>query len=160
MAIRDWRRSGRSILVAVPDDKACQFYDTTVDAWLDSTMRQLAGATDRPIVIRQRVSDPDARTRDSSTSFAAALEQDVFAVVTFNSVAATESVLASIPVFVTAPSNAALPVANTDLSKIDRPWYPDRDLVYAWACHLAYGQFHIDEMADGTAQRILDETPL
>lgn len=157
--IGDWKRSGRSILIAVPDEKACQFYNTTVADWLEATMRQLAGATDRPIVIRQRVADPDSRTRDRTTSFAAALAQDVFAVVTFNSVAATESILAGIPVFVTAPSNAALPVASTDLGRVDAPWYPDLGLVHDWACHLAYGQFHIDEMSDGTAQRILDETP-
>ena len=66
--------------------------------------------------------------------------------------------MAGIPAFVTAPCNAARPVANLDLAQIDRPWYPDPDLVYAWVCHLAYGQFHNDEMSDGTALRILDQT--
>jgi hypothetical protein len=82
----------------------------------------------------------------------------VHALVTFNSVAATESVLAGVPVFVTAPCNAARPVANLDLSSIDSPWFPDPDQVHAWACHLAYGQFHTTELADGTAARILNET--
>jgi hypothetical protein len=83
---------------------------------------------------------------------------DVHAVVTFNSIAATESIMAGVPAFVLAPCNAALPVSNTDLSKIDNPWYPSRDQIEAWACHLAYAQFSNQELADGTALKILQET--
>jgi hypothetical protein len=85
------------------------------------------------------------------------LQDDVFALVTYNSIAATESVLHGIPVFVTAPCNAAMPVSSTDINQIDSPYYPDKDKVYAWACHLAYGQFHTQELKDGTALRILKE---
>jgi len=42
------------------------------------------------------------------------------------------------------------------LSKIDTPYYPEKDKVYQWACHLAYGQFHVSEMKDGSALRILE----
>lgn len=151
-----WRRSGRNIVIAMPDEKACLFYDTTPEAWLESVTGQLAGRTDRPIIIRRRVADPDARTRDPASSFDALLKGDTFAVITFNSVAATEAIIAGIPAFVTAPCNAARPVANLDLSRINDPWFPDPDLVRAWACHLAYGQFHITELADGTASAMLD----
>lgn len=152
------RRTGSRILVAVPDQKACEVYNTTVDQWLAMTLGALQANSDREIVIRQRTANPDARLRDPHTSFAAALADDVHAVVTFNSVAATESVMAGVPVFVTAPCNAARPVANLDLARINDPWYPDPDLVHAWVCHLAYGQFHNSELTNGTALRILDET--
>jgi hypothetical protein len=73
-------------------------------------------------------------------------------------VAATESVLNGVPVFVTAPCNAALPVANTDLTQIETPWLPSEDAVQAWANHLAYGQFHIKELMSGEAAHILQQT--
>ena len=66
--------------------------------------------------------------------------------------------LAGVPVFVTAPANAARPVSNLNLQAIETPWFPDSDQIYKWACHLAYGQFHINELADGTAAAILKET--
>jgi hypothetical protein len=77
--------------------------------------------------------------------------------VTYNSVAATESIFYGIPAFTLAPSNAASPVSKQDLSQIDTPYYPDKDKVYQWACHLAYGQFHVNEMKDGSAWRILND---
>jgi hypothetical protein len=62
-----------------------------------------------------------------------------------------------IPAFTLAPCNAASPVASQDLSKIDTPYYPDSDKLYAWACHLAYGQFHNSELVSGTALTALTE---
>jgi hypothetical protein len=84
--------------------------------------------------------------------------QDVHAVVTFNSIAATESIIAGVPVFVLAPCNAARPVANVSLDRVEDPWFPDHDARLAWAHHLAYGQFHIDELKNGTALKILKQT--
>jgi hypothetical protein len=83
---------------------------------------------------------------------------DVHAVVTFNSIAGTEAILAGTPVFVLAPCNAARPVANLDLAQIEQPWFPDSDQLHAWAYHLAYAQFHINEFKNGTAERILRAT--
>ena len=157
LALHPWRRTGRKVLVVAPDEKACTVYGTSVERWLSETMASVKNHTDRPVILRERVADPDTRTRDPGTSFSAVLADDVHAVVTFNSVAATEAVMAGVPAFVTAPCNAARPVANLDLAAIDDPWYPDPDLVHAWVCHLAYGQFHNDEMTNGTALRILDD---
>jgi hypothetical protein len=111
--------------------------------------------TDRPIIVRQRA--PKRIDRVQSDPLSVALAKDVHALVTFNSVAATEAIMHGIPAFVLAPSNAARPVGNTDLSQIETPYYPDSDKLNAWVRHLAYGQFHVDELRDGTAFRILTE---
>ena len=59
------------------------------------------------------------------------------------------------PAFTLAPCHAASPVAALDLSQIEKPYYPDQDKLYSWACHLAYGQFHNDELLSGSALKII-----
>ena len=149
------RRHGKAIIIAAPDAKPCVFYNIDPAQWLANTKAEIEKYTDRPVYIRDR--NPDPRFRANNT-FAQRIQDDVHAVVVFNSVAATESILTGVPTFVLAPSNAARPVSNTDLSQIEDPWYPTTDEIYTWASHLAYGQFHIDELANGTAARILAQT--
>lgn len=149
--LKSWQ-SGRKILVAAPDEKPCKFYGIELEKWLADTVATIKRHTDRPVEIRQRTKNRQVRV---ANAFEHALA-DVHAVVTFNSIAATEAVIQGVPAFVLAPSNAALPVANTDLSKIDTPWLAPRDQVEAWAHHLAYGQFHISELQSGLAKEILN----
>lgn len=148
------RQQGSKILVAAPDAKPCVFYNIDLDSWIESTVAAIKQYTDRPVEIRQR--NPNRQTRISNNLESALV--NVHAVVTYNSIAATESVMAGVPAFALAPCNAAMPVSNTDLSCIDNPWWPTDDERHAWACHLAYGQFHVNELKNGTAQRILQET--
>jgi hypothetical protein len=144
----------RNILIVAPDEKPCSFYGTTLKDWMRLTVDTLKQHTDRPIVIRERPASRWQRKTQRPEDWLA----DTHAVVTFNSSAASECILAGVPVFVTAPCNAALPVSNINLDNIETPWFPSDDERHAWACHLAYGQFHIKELADGSATRILKET--
>ena len=146
------RQNGSRIMIAAPDDKPCIFYGIDREAWLRDTIDALRQHTDRDIFVRER--DPNRRRRVSN-DLVSALD-DVWAVVTFNSLAATESVMNGVPAFVLAPTNAAHPVANQDLARIENPFWPDPDLVQLWCQHLAYGQFHNDELKDGTARSILE----
>jgi hypothetical protein len=148
------RQHGSSILIVAPDEKPCRFYNMTLETWINETIETVRQHTDRPIVMRERNRSRMERKHNRVEH----VLQDVHAVVTFNSIAATESVLAGVPVFVLAPCNAARPVANLDLTQIETPWFPDLDQIQAWSNHLAYGQFHIDEFKNGTAERILRET--
>jgi hypothetical protein len=150
-----WKKTGRKILIAVPDEKPCKFYGTTQEDWLYNTVETIKKFTDRPIEIRHRAAKRIDRI--ATDTLQQALDKDIFALVTFNSVAATESIFYGIPAFTLAPSNAASPVSLQDLSKINEPYYPDKDKLYAWACHLAYGQFHVSELKNGAAIRLLEE---
>lgn len=148
------RRHGRRIVVAAPDDKPCRFYGIDRQQWITDTVAALEKHTDRPVIVRQR--DPSRLNRVIEDPLSRLLEDDVHALVTFNSAAAIESILAGVPAFVLSPTHAAAPVASRDLVQIESPYWPDPDKIHAWACHLAYGQFHVRELRDGTAMRIVN----
>lgn len=149
------RRFGSKIIIAAPDEKPCRFYGIDRQHWLDQTVAKIKQHTDRPIVIRERVADRTQRM--VSDPLVRVLADDVHALVTFNSAAAIESIMMGVPAFVLAPTHAAAPVASCDLSQIEHPVWADSDKIHAWACHLAYGQFHISELKNGSAYRILNE---
>ena len=107
------------------------------------------------MIVRERAAKRIDRI--STDTLQQALDNDVFALITFNSVAAIESVFHGIPAFTMAPVNAASPVSLQDLAQIEKPYYVDSDKLYAWACHLAYGQFHVSEMKDGSAMKMLKD---
>jgi len=147
-----WKKNGSKILVAAPDEKPCRFYGVDKDDWVKQTVETIKKYTDRPIEVRERA--PKRIDRIANDTLQQALDKNVFALVTFNSVAAIESIFYGIPAFTLAP-NAASPVSLQDLSKINDPYYADSDKLYAWACHLAYGQFHTTELKSGQAMEML-----
>lgn len=153
--ICNWKKGGRKILIAKPDEKPMKFYNLTLEQWLEKTINIIKQHTDRPIEVRERVKNRTDRM--ITNSLKEALDNDVHALVTFNSNAATEAVMYGYPAFTLCATHAAGPVTSQDLSQIETPYYPTMQKVEAWAHHLAYGQFHINELKDGTAWRILNE---
>lgn len=150
-----WKKDGRAILIAKPDEKPMKFYGLDLDEWLEDTIEEIKMHTDRPIIVRERA--PQRIDRIANDTLDAALKKDVFALVTFNSNAAVESIFQGIPAFVLSPSHAASPVARTDLSLIEDPYYADMDELVAWGRHLSYGMFHVSELRTGKAKQLLEE---
>ena len=118
-------------------------------------MAEIKRHTDRPVVVRERA--PKRADRVLNEPLSQVLEQDVHALVTFDSIAAVESILAGVPAFVLAPSHVAQPVANQDLSMIEKLFYPDQDLLMAWCHSMAYGQYHVRELKNGIAFKMMQE---
>ena len=146
------RKTGKHILLVVPSEKPCKFYKLDLESWKHKTIREIKRHTDRPIVVREKA---ERKQRVHGKTIYDDL-QDCHALVTFQSIAAVESVAFGVPAFTTAPT-AADPVCDKDLSNIENPTKQDEHKIWKWACHLAYGQFHISELANGTAYRILNE---
>jgi hypothetical protein len=149
--IPKWKKDGRNILVVMPSDKPAKFYGINMDEWRNKVISTLKKYTDRPIVIREKTKRQERVNKSIYEEF-----DNAYAVVTLQSIAATEALLYGIPAF-TLEKNAASSLTSHTLEAIENPIYPDSDLIYKWACHLAYGQFHINELKDGTAQRILTQ---
>ena len=147
--IHELRTNGKHILLVTPSEKPCKFYGIDKDEWVTNTIAAIKQHTDRPIVVRDKA---PREQRINKTIF-----EDLHkchALVTYQSIAAVESVLYGVPAFTLAPT-AADPVCDKDLSLLENPTVQDRDKIYKWACHLAYGQYHIDEFKNGTAYRML-----
>lgn len=149
-----WKKNGRKILIVTPSEKPCKFYGIDLDEWLNDTINTIKKYTDRPVEIRQKAKI--RMDRSVKHTIYDHLDQDIFALVTYNSIAATEAVAYGIPSFTLAP-NAASSVCLTDLSKIETPFYPDEEQVRQWCCYLSYGQFNNEELANGDAWRIFRE---
>lgn len=148
-----WKTSGANILLVVPSEKPCKYYDINKDEWLANTVDTIKQYTDRPIVVREKAL---RSSRVRHNTIYDAFDDNVFAVVTYNSIAAVEAVAYGIPAFVLAPSAAGV-VSLTDLSKIEDPYYPDASLVDQWKRMLSYNQFTDNEIISGKAWRIINE---
>ena len=147
-----WKKEGDKILLIVSNPKSCHYFGYDMPQWLDTTIAEIKKHTDMPIIVKHKGSRSDRNVN----SIYDVLDTGIFATVAFNSIAAMESIAYGIPAFTTV-SCAATPLANTDLSKIATPYYPDPEQVYAHCCNLAYGQFTHEEIANGTAWKLLNQ---
>jgi hypothetical protein len=152
-----WRRRkfrpGKNILLCPPSSKAMSCFGLDLNDWMEETINTIKQYTDRPIVVRKKLS---RRERTASDTIEMALGDDVHCLVTYNSIAATEALLLGKPAFTLGP-NAAHSISLQDLSKIEKPYIPEVEELEAWAAHLAYCQFTEAEMRDGTAWSILND---
>lgn len=147
-----WKKDGRSILVVTPSEKPCKFYGIDRNKFVEETIATLKEHTDRPIIVRDKVNRRD-RVGDGSI-YAQLEDDDIYAVVTYNSIAATEAIGFGIPCFTLAP-NAADYFCEKDLTKIETPKYLDTKAVEKWQHWLAYCQYTATEMKVGIAMDLL-----
>jgi hypothetical protein len=71
---------------------------------------------------------------------------NVHAVITHNSTASVDSCVRGIPTFVTSNLAICWPVANTDLTKIETPIFPDRE---QWVHDIGYKMWSTEEIRSG-----------
>lgn len=145
--MRTWRvpMLGDHFLICRPSTSYAAFHGIDVDLDVEYLLDTLSG---HKVVQRDKA---------SSRPLASDLE-NCRAVITWGSNVAVEAVLHGVPVVVTADSAAA---------PVGRVWWPGRDdlgdVVNTltepprgdWATSLAYGQFTLKEMVEGTAWQIL-----
>jgi len=79
--------------------------------------------------------------------------KDYHAMVTYNSNTLVSSLANGVHVFCDPLNCAAAPISETDFSKIETPKYGDRIALFS---SLAYNNWTLQEMANGTAWRMLN----
>ena len=160
--IRPYHKNGKKILVCPPTNSIKTFFKC--EDWLENTLTELKRYTDREIIVREKPYNPEVQLdangkmhtgeNNSKTIKEKFNWNDIHAVVTNNSSITVKALASGVPVFAD-DNNCAFPIAGKSLARIEQPVYEDpRPLFYS----LAYGQFTANEMSDGTAKRILDES--
>jgi hypothetical protein len=160
--IKPWQKIGREIVVCPPSNAVAEFFGAK--DWLDKTLKILRANTDRPIKIRNKGYNPlvgynkqghlIVNGKDNTPPSEPIVWDNVHAIVTYNSNITLEATSRGIPCF-TDIHNACAPISETDFTKIETPVYPDREPCYH---SLAYGQFTAEEMSNGYAWKVLDES--
>lgn len=143
---------GEKILICPPSEKVMKFYNEDLETWMTTTVDTIKSLTNRPIEIRLK---PSRGERVTTNTIWQALD-DAYCLVTYNSIAATEALLYSVPAIALAP-NAASVLCNTSLQDINSLYLPTKDETVKFAAHLAYCQFTQKEMLTGYAWKILNE---
>jgi hypothetical protein len=150
---KGWKNHNKKILLVLPNPKACRYYNLDYDTWVTETTEKIKTYSNLPIEVRVK----GARSaRNTGYTIYDAFDSGVYATVAMNSIAALESVLYGIPAFVSVPC-AASPVASNDLSQLANPFKPDTDTIWRQSRNIAYGQFTLDEIVNGTAWKITNE---
>lgn len=148
--LRPWRQptSGNALLIGqVPGDASLNGID--IREWVEDTAREL-GRLGLGVTFRPHPESPQPAPQGcelSNMDLANDLERCAM-LVTFSSTTAVESVLAGVPTWVVDDGSVAAPVAAR---KIGSPFlFPDRT---QWCHDLAWRQWRMDELADGSAWR-------
>jgi len=130
-----------------------------VQQWLDETIRNVKGFTDRPIVVRPHPGDKKWRnylriTHEGVSLSTNHIKQDLqgaWATVLHNSSPAVASSIEGVPVFLTDPNpefSQAAEVSNTNLKRLEDPKMFDRQ---AWIEKLSMCHWNFDELRSGEA---------
>lgn len=149
-----WKTFNKKILLVLPNPKACRYYNIDCDSWIQETTEKIKTYSNLPIEVRVKGSRSE---RNHGYSIYSAFDSGVYATVSFNSIASLESVLYGIPAYVSVDC-AASPLASNDLSTLKNPYRPTSDEIIKMCKTISYGQFTVEELSNGTAWKLLNET--
>jgi hypothetical protein len=149
--ILPWKKGGKHIVVFPPSWWLCKNLGMRAEDVLQDTIDELKKHTDREIRVRVKKIGGNYNPVPLQKDL-----KDCHAVVSYQSSAAAKAIIKGIPSFtITDKYSAAIPMSQTDLSKIETPIYPDNR--FEWLCNLANHQFYANEIQSGYAKRYLDE---
>ena len=159
--LKPWRTQGNHILICLQRNGGWSMRGLDVQQWLDDTIIKIRQySRKRPILIRNHPGDKKTRFRlrinhkNVQVSNNPNLRDDLkdaWATVVYNSSPSVASLIEGVPAFLTDPHpeySQSFDVANLDLSKIENPDMPDRQL---WIEKLSMCHWNFDELKSGEA---------
>ncbi|MGH8601317.1 MAG: hypothetical protein ACREXR_00595 [Gammaproteobacteria bacterium] len=149
ITVKPWQLGGDKIVVVPISKSVATFIGTTVESWLQRTLTALKRYTNRKIIVQPK--NPPGVFYPESPFIE--IIRDAHAVVVAESNVAVDAIVEGIPVFCS-PQCAAAPVGLTNLSQIESPVYSDRT---NWLNALAYQQFTLEEIRNGTARSVTEK---
>lgn len=157
LKIKPWTKDGSTVIVAGMSGKGAWSWKQAAGAYEAAAIAKLQELTKRRIIYRPKPNwhqaMPIAGSAFDRTTSIDALLRSTHCVVTHHSNVATDAIIAGVPVITR--HSAALPMGlpDTELDRIETPVYPDgRE---QWAANLAYCQWTLKEMANGTCWRYM-----
>lgn len=123
---KPWHK-GDDVIVIPPPPYVRMIY--RADNWLRDTLAILAASTKRRVIVKEK-----------GNGVLADMLPKAHALVAYGSVAEVEAALHGVPVFT--HYGPSLPIAQTDISLIETPIYPDR---WKWLRALAGAELHLSQ---------------
>ena len=151
MGVNDWQNNDGHILLCPSSPTVTQWTNKlSQDDWCKKIIEVLNEYTDRPIKFRNK---PRPGNQWWETDITDDLE-GAYALVTNMSLSAIDAIRFGIPAF-THIENIASPVSNTDISNINNPMKPNKQIVNEWLNCVVENQFTLNEIGSGLAYEIL-----
>ena len=152
--LKDWRTKGEHIVVIPPSYHTARWYGIDRHTWTDDIVNKLKQHTDREIRVRFKYVD----NAEWGQKVMKPLHEDLknaWAMVSWHSMCAVESVVRGIPSF-TSEHSPAKPVSLnlSHLDCIEEPYMPERK---QWLYSLLGAQFKLEEMKSGYAYKFLQD---
>jgi hypothetical protein len=159
MDLAPWRSSGSHILITLQRPHGWSMRGADLLTWLESTYQTIRRYTDRPIRLRWHPGDwkhfPQTLDLSQWNMVLSPMDRpiledlkDCWALVCYNSSPSAVAVIEGVPAFITdnpAYSQAG-EVANTDFSRLEDPWMPERE---SWIRKLAQAHWSFDDVGSG-----------
>jgi len=164
LQLKDYRETGSHILLCLQRNGGWSMRGLNNQDWAVNTIKEIRKYSSRPIVIRLHPGDKETKRIVKAGGPLCKIKFDYgvtlshnenllddlkncWAAVNHNSSPVVGAAIEGYPVFVTDPTNSQCrDIANTDLSKMENPWMPDRQ---AWVERLAMSHWKFDELRSG-----------
>jgi hypothetical protein len=158
--LKPWRTAGNHILLCLQRNGGWSMGGISSIDWMNLTITNIRKYSNRPIVVRVHPGDKKIKSmlkinhKNVSLSTRENLVDDLagaWATVVYNSSPSVASIIEGVPSFLTdsVPQHSqSFDVANTDISNIENPIMPDRQV---WIERLSMCHWNFDELKSGEA---------